>query len=246
MPPRSHRRKPRFRRARNRPRCAALVLILVIAACDRHEPTPPLPAAAEPPIPATSARPADLLTFPVELRVPDESVNAFVERAMAACSTGNYDEFRRLWSAQRDPLPRSEFEQGWQAVKTIRVRALQKIILAQVDESAAESSAPGHVSPGAAEDQVAYVLLTDLSLDPKHPAGQDQPKREAALLIVHEREDWCLTKAPKQVREWVKEHLIAPASTPSGASVKRTGVDAAVREPDVHQSSGRGANSPNP
>ena len=187
-------------------RSAALISLALFSACDRREPTAQAPVTVESPAPVQPAKPVDVLVFPSALRVSDEAVNAFVERAMAACSTGNYDEFRRLWSAQRDPLPRGEFEQGWQAVKTIRVRALQKIILGQAADSETESA------PEAGSDQEGYVLLADLSLDPKHPAGQDQPKREAALLIVRERDEWCLTKAPKQVRDWVKAHFVSESA----------------------------------
>jgi len=211
-------RKSPHIRARNALFYAVLVVAGIFIACDRREPAPQVPVTVESPALVQPAKPTDVLVFPSALRVSDESVNAFVERAMAACSTGNYDEFRRLWSAQRDPLPRGEFEQGWQAVKTIRVRALQKIILAQTAESDAK--------PESVSDQDAYILLTDLSLDPKHPAGQDQPEREAALLIVRERDQWCLTKAPKQVRDWVKEHFVSETASAPDAVTKSVRNDA--------------------
>lgn len=184
-------------------------------ACDRREPAPSTPDSPRPTQPSSAAKPQNLLVFPIDLRVPDDSVNEFVERAMSACATGEYDSFRRLWSAQRDPLSRGEFEQGWQAVRSIRVRALQRVIIAQAEATDAQSRAD---ADRPAEDAAVYVLLTDLSLDPQHAAGQAQPTREAALLIVREQDQWRLTRAPKQVREWVKAHVVGDSAPVAGGA----------------------------
>ena len=72
----------------------------------------------------------ELLVFPDELRVADESVNSFMTRAMETCAAGDYNAFRLLWSAREEPLTAREFEEGWEAVREIRVRALERVLLA--------------------------------------------------------------------------------------------------------------------
>jgi len=146
------------------------------------------------------------LIFPDELRVADETVNDFVAKAMSICAAGEYGAFRLLWSVRGDPLPREEFEQGWQAVQNIKVRALEKVML-DADPSA-----------GRAESESVYALLVDVSLDPEQRAGQKKPRREVVLMLIREHEQWRLAQAPKPMREWVKKKL-AEASSESVPSM---------------------------
>lgn len=146
--------------------------------------------------------PARLLAFPETLWTDDVSVNAFVEHAMTTCASGNYEQFRLLWSAREDPLPRDEYNEGWQAVQQIKVRALEKVILTADPQQGRE------------ESETAYVILADVSLDPAHPAGQREPNREAVLMLVREQGAWRLGRAPKPVRIWVKER-VSPGNSDS-------------------------------
>lgn len=143
----------------------------------------------------SSPKPQDVLIFPDELRVADETVNDFVAKAMSICAAREYEAFRLLWSVRGDPLPREEFEQGWQAVQIIKVRALEKVMI-DADPSA-----------GRAEPETVYALLVDVSLDPEQKAGQKKPQREVVLMLIREHEQWHLAQAPKPMREWVKKKL---------------------------------------
>ena len=136
-----------------------------------------------------------VLVFPDDLRMADAGVNEFVARAMTTCAKGEYDAFRLLWSAREEPLPREEFEQGWQAVQTIRVRALEKVKLAPD----ARTTPP--------QDEVAYALLAEVSLDPTHKAGQREPQREVVLMLTREHDEWRLARAPKPMRNWVRDKV---------------------------------------
>ncbi|MFQ5610470.1 MAG: hypothetical protein ACE5F8_09425, partial [Woeseiaceae bacterium] len=131
--------------------------------------------------------------FPESLHVADESVNAFVARAMAECASGDYERFRLLWSIRHDPLPRDEYEQGWQAVQRIEVRRLEPVIL---------SGSNAAVPP---DSDQAYAILAEVSLDPNRPAGQREPNREAVLLIVREDDAWRLARPPRALKEWIHE-----------------------------------------
>jgi hypothetical protein len=140
----------------------------------------------------------DLLVFPAELRVDDPAVNEFVEHAMAVCAGGDYERFRLLWSAKDDPLPREEYEQGWQAVQRIEIRALERVIVA---------TGSGHDPTGGDN---AYVLFAEVNLDPNHRAAKHEPRRDAVMLLIQEQGEWRLAHAPKGLRAWIKEQAAVP------------------------------------
>lgn len=148
---------------------------------------------------AVTPKPADVLIFPDTLRVADAGVNDFVTTAMSACAKGDYEAFRLLWSAREAPLPRDEFEQGWNAARRIEVRALQKGIL-EPDPTTGRETA-----------EAVYALLAEVSLDPTLKAGKKEPKREAVLMLTREHDQWRIAKAPKPMRDWIKSNLATAA-----------------------------------
>lgn len=153
---------------------------------------------------APAPKRADVLIFPDTLRVADASVNDLVTTAMSACAKGDYEAFRLLWSARETPLPRDEFEQGWNAARKIEVRALQKGLL-EPDPAAGRETA-----------EAVYALLTEVSLDPTLPAGKKEPRREVVLMLTREHDEWRIARAPKPMRDWVKSNLAVP--TPNTAT----------------------------
>ncbi len=173
------------------------------------------PACRRDPDEAAAGRQADtgqqivkqLLIFPDAVRVQDASINDFLERAMKDCAGGDYDRFRLLWSARQEPLPRDEFEQGWQAVRQIRIRTLQKVILAPDPDRNLDRG------------ESVYAFLADVTLDPMHRAGQREPNREVVLMILREHEQWRLASAPKPMRKWIKEQAAAKVDTEDNATV---------------------------
>ena len=157
---------------------------------------------------ATNAEPIlekkqpNLLVFPDELRVGEEGVNRFVERAMTECASGDYERFRLLWATREEPLARKDYEQGWQAVKEIRIQLLREILLEAKKGDAGER---------------AFVVAADVSLDPDHPAGQREPSRRVMLLAVREKDEWRLATAPRPVRVWVESQLSREENDELGA-----------------------------
>lgn len=139
----------------------------------------------------------DLLVFPDELRVEDTAINDFVTQAMEACAAGDYEAFRLLWSVRDDPLPRAEFEQGWKAVETIRIRALEKVMLAPDPDS------------GRSDTQAVYTLYAHVELDPTLQSHGVETQREVILMMVRERDEWRLARAPKAMRTWIRERHAA-------------------------------------
>ncbi len=149
--------------------------------------------AADQAVEEAKARLEESLIFPPELRAEDDSVNDFVERAMAGCASGDYEQFRSLWGGKEEPLPRAEYEQGWQAVQNISVRALEKVALA-----------PRSRNP---EDGVrtTYALMADVALDPAHRAGRREPDRQVVLMLTRERGAWRLASPPDAMESWIRQ-----------------------------------------
>ncbi len=184
---------------RHRPSAIRLALLIIttsalvaaVTACRRAE---QVASEAAPPADEEAKAP-EILDFPHELHTADQSVNTFVSRAMAVCASGDYDAFRLLWSVRYDPLPRDEFELGWQAVEAIRVRALEQVLLQT------------GVTQGGNDDQgeTAYVVLADVVFDPNHPAGRRESQRRVVLMMTREQDQWRLARAPEPVRAWIKE-----------------------------------------
>jgi len=183
--------------------CVAVALLSAASTCRRE---PEQQTEIKPPSPARNPR--ELLVFPDELRVEDASVNAFITRAMETCAAREYDAFRLLWSVRQDPLPREEFEEGWQAVEEIRIKAVRPATLAPD---------PQREMP---DPQSVYAVVAEVMLDPKHPAAKGRPRRHVVLMLVQEQGDWRLAHAPKPMRDWIKKQtgIQDEDDGPSGAS----------------------------
>lgn len=200
--------------------CAAL------ASCDeRAEPTPP---PSQTPV---HAKPSEVLLFAPPLRADDEAVNAFVEKAMRTSVGGDYDAFRLLWSETREPLSRSEFEKGWEAVREIEVLALERVRVELTNPSREDNTA----APPDGRLIDAYALLAEVRLNPDHSAGRKEPKRDVVLLLVEEEGAWKLSPAPKPVREWIRKKAGKPEIDPN-----------AGKAVDVTQTQNQPAGEPRP
>ncbi len=151
------------------------------------------------------AKRADVLVFPDALKVEDASVNEFVTDAMRTCGSGDYNAFRLLWSVRDDPLPRGEFEEGWDAVQTIRVEELRKVMLA--GDSAGDGAAVKSDGGGVAGLETVYVMVAGVELDPAYRIGRSEPQREVILMLVREHDAWKLAQPPKKMRLWVRREL---------------------------------------
>ncbi len=189
-----------------------LVVTVWVAGCDTGEVDT---RKTDVPVDDRPAKPAQVLSFPDSLHVPDESVNDFVEEAMGVCARGAYDDFRLLWSAKEEPLQEAEFNAGWKAVLAINVRALDHIRLAVPSDGGEEKL------------QDRYVFLAEVRFDPLRPAGRRQPTRQVVLLIGKEQDQWRLARAPAKVRTWVRDrvadaaHRTEPVGTSPEGSLKR-------------------------
>jgi len=139
----------------------------------------------------------EVLDFPPELRVDDDSVNRFITRAMKTCVSGDYAAFRLLWSAKEDPISSDQFERGWQAVEEIRIRFLEKITNTR-------------------DGTVVYAVYADLRLDPARLASTQETERGVALICAREHDQWCLSRADDAWRSWFDQRLASLDGTDDG------------------------------
>jgi hypothetical protein len=153
----------------------------------------------DPAVEVAATGPIGTVVFPEAHHVQDESVNEFLDHAMTVCTAGDYGAFRLLWSAREEPLPREEFEKGWQAMLDIRVRALEKVLFAK--EKKAED-------PAAMRS--AYAFYADVHLDPAQLTSDQKPERQVVLMLVREHSGWRLAKAPREVRAWLENKVNGP------------------------------------
>lgn len=179
-----------------RPLKGVLISLLAILGCERTARESTTPAKGDP----QPKAPRHVLVFPEELRTGDASVDSFIAEALEACSPGQYDKFRSLWSAREEPISSSEFEEGWQAIHELRIRALRKVRL----------EIPSKIPNEKNEIVEHFAVLAEAKLDPKHPAAGREPVREVALLLVRENETWRLARAPENVRAWLKKQTETP------------------------------------
>jgi len=184
----------------------AVICVVFLGGCSR-EAENELPPSSSPFASPVESKPEDVLVFSREHHVDDPTVNAFVARSMRECAGGDYEQFRFLWSAREEVLPREEFDQGWQAVREIRVRKLGKVMLAADEKE------------GRPEPETVYALLAEVTLDQEHPAARDEPTREVALMLVREQDEWRLAKAPRTMREWLRERS-GPTEPPGAGSIE--------------------------
>ncbi len=141
--------------------------------------------------------PREVLIFPDELHVEDESLNEFVIAAMKTCVEGEYDAFRLIWSAREEPMQRGEFDKGWKAIEEIRILALEKVRLTPDKDQISQTP------------ELVYALYANVKLNADLISPQQKPEREAISMIVNEQGKWRMATAPKKMRSWLKK-LVAP------------------------------------
>ncbi|MCH7597151.1 MAG: hypothetical protein IID35_11425 [Planctomycetes bacterium] len=178
----------------------AVAIVVLLGGCGRGEDSGGGGRPAD-----VDAKRADVLVFPDALKVEDASVNEFVTRAMRICGLGDYNAFRLLWSVRDDPLPRGEFEEGWDAVQTIRVEELRKVMLA--GDSAGDVAAARTTGGVVAGLESVYVMVAGVEFDPTHRIGRSEPQREVILMLVREHDAWKLAQPPKKMRLWARREL---------------------------------------
>lgn len=136
-----------------------------------------------------------VLHFDRTLRVEDEAVNQFLERAIEAYAKGDYERVRLMWTARGEPISQADFEQSWHPVQRVTIRALERVMLAGAAVGSPEKPEPG------------YAFVADVQFEPDALDPGDEPGREVPLTMVWEHDQWRLATAPEGMRLWLDSKL---------------------------------------
>ncbi len=178
----------------------SLCLVWLMPGCDGDSNTTEKPGTS---LAVDTPQVKNLLIFPKELQTANQKVNDFLSLAMTAAASGDYDTFRSLWSTKTEPLSKQEFDQGWRAVKAIRIMAIEKIKVAK--DGKQPDSKP----------VVAYLVKARVEFDPLDSLGGGIENREAICLIEYEQNQWRLANAPQAMRAWLQEKTASRAGSHS-------------------------------
>lgn len=158
---------------------------LLTCACNRHS----AGQTASSSDPADSSSP-DIVWRP-HAKCSNRQINEFVEKAVAVCASGDYDEYRLLWSYDHQPTSRKRFEQLRDAVRIVEIQTLKELRLRLPDGSFLERESPEYVLH-------ASVKMTE---EAKRRSDDRLADREMILRIVQENGRWRFTPAPREVKE---------------------------------------------
>ena len=144
---------------------------------------------------ASSADPADTsgpdIVWGSNAKCSNRQINEFVEKAVTVCASGDYDEYRLLWSYDHQPTSRKRFEQLRDAVQTVEIQTVKRLRLRLPDGSFLERESPEYVLH-------ASVKMTE---EAKRRSEDRLADREMILRIVQENGRWRFTPAPREVKE---------------------------------------------
>lgn len=142
---------------------------------------------------------------------------------MTTATSGDYAQFRLLWVTREEPLPKDKFDEGWQAVEQIRIRALEPAFVELPSQTASDQlpakEAPDALAAKESAREKVYLVLAEVRFDPQHPAARKEPARETVLMLVREQEQWRLAHAPKLMRDWIRAKAGAPQDEPKAVPV---------------------------
>lgn len=144
---------------------------------------------------ASATDPADTtgvaIVWRPNAKCSNPQINEFVQKAVTVCASGDYDEYRLLWSYDHQPTSRKRFEQLRGAVRIVEIQAVKRLRLRLPDGSFLERESPEYVLH-------ASVKMTE---EAKRRSDDRLADREMILRIVQENGRWRFTPAPREVKE---------------------------------------------
>jgi hypothetical protein len=164
------------------------------------------------------------IVFPERVRTFDLSLNRFVDRFVRVCMQGKYSDFRLMLSSRAgDPIVASRFESMFNALKQVRILAIDQA-----------PDIPGLEGP-------VYVMLVEYDLEPSAVRRGEQSERRR-LAILKENGEWRIGPIPHEVVARL-QGLEQPA-TQSAAQPPATAAPATASGPAPPEPPKTMANSP--
>ncbi|MBN2562211.1 MAG: hypothetical protein JXQ75_14905 [Phycisphaerae bacterium] len=144
--------------------------------------------------------------FPESVRTFDLSLNRFVDRFARVCMDGKYSDFRLMLSSRAgDPIVASRFESMFNALKQVRILAIDKL-----------SNVPGF-------DHPVYIMLAEYDVE-DYAATEGKQSERRRLAIVKESGEWRIGPIPHNVLATLQA-IHQPATQPAPAEGGPLGSD---------------------
>jgi hypothetical protein len=144
------------------------------------------------------------IVFPESVRTPDLSLNRFVDRFARVCVQGKYPDLRLMLSSRSgDPLVARRFESMFNALKQVRILALEKM-----------PTVPDVEGP-------VYLMKAEYVLE-DFAVSKARKTELVRLAIAREEGNWRIGPIPRSVLARLEAYR-ASTSQPDGEGVPTTG-----------------------
>jgi hypothetical protein len=161
---------------------------------DRYAGLEAAPSSMEPLLDLTRA---PKFVFPVESRSFDPTLNQFIDHFARVCLDGRYSEFRLLYTRRLDPPPSRHFVSMFNAVREIRVIALEKL------------------PPIPTIEGPVYRLEAEYELEDY--AVKESPRKRLHVAVIQEDGAWVIAPLPRGSAELLEEILTGTTRPAAGA-----------------------------
>lgn len=154
--------------------------------------------------------------FPESVRTFDTKLNRFVDHFARVCVTGDYSEFRLLYTRYDSPARPERFESIFHAINDVNILALEKLPIDHVPDH------PDLQGP-------VYIMLAEYDLEPYADPENTGPRR-IRLAIAKEDGEWRIGPIPSKLRAMLETAL--QESRPTGNASDLPGkIDAEASPP---------------
>jgi hypothetical protein len=135
------------------------------------------------------------LTFASEIRTAHPEVGTFLDEFLNTCLVGDYAGYRRLVSRAYAPESRERFEAIYRATQAVTVDSIELIDIPEIQ-------AP------------VYRVVSTVEFSPQQQAKLREPRREVAILVFKEGDNWRMAPAPTELQPR-DEPVAATTSAPT-------------------------------
>lgn len=150
--------------------------------------------------------------FPESSRTFDLSLNQFVDRFARVCMEGKYADFRLMLSTKRPPILPPRFESNFNALKQVRILALEKL-----------PDVPGTAGP---------IFLMQAGYELKDFAvRRGERTKQVHVAVTQEDGQWRIGPIPHEAMMRLKAYRQAQSQPAEEADVVGEGLPASARSP---------------
>ncbi|MCZ6699484.1 MAG: hypothetical protein O7D94_11180 [Planctomycetota bacterium] len=164
--------------------------------------------------------------FPESVRTFDTTLNRFVDHFARVCVTGDYSDFRLLYTRHDSPAPPGRFVAMFHAINDVNILALEKLPFDHVPDH------PDLQGP-------VYIMLAEYDLEPYADPEKTGPRR-IRLAIAKEEGEWRIGPIPSKLRGMLEAALQETQPAGNALDVSER-IDAEPERPSLKTSANRPA-----